>query len=159
MAIPTAIHLLAAAVQPSNITCSVDNLGQINGIAGILKLLKHFTMWQTLIAWDKFITPVFTSDTSVYMGIHPHLASQYLDWPSAACGIGMLGVDKILHPRQQTRVTTSIIHRHSPQSLWSYWWNTRNFCEQHFIYSKEKLMPQQLLESLSTELTITLTSI
>ena len=51
-------------------------------------------------AWDKFLSPLLASAET---GIYPHLASQYHTWPSAAHGIVMLRVDKLLCSQKQTR--------------------------------------------------------
>ena len=60
--------------------CLYGDSGQINGIAGILKLRKWFEMSQTSL-------PLFASPDN---RINPHLASQYHTWPSVARGIAML---------------------------------------------------------------------
>ena len=57
-----------------------DDLSQIKGITGVLKLQKRFRVWRTSfepgINWLPFIC---STDT----GIHPHLALQYHARPSA----------------------------------------------------------------------------
>ena len=80
--------------------CLYDDLGQINVIAGILKLRKRFRMSQILFEHGEIRYPLFASADK---GIYPHLASQYHAWPLAARGIVMLSVDKFPIPRQQTR--------------------------------------------------------
>ena len=80
--------------------CLYDDFGQINVIAGILKLRKRFRMSQILFEHGINSLPLVCFRG---YGIYPHLASQYHAWPSAARGIAMLRVDKFPYRRQQTR--------------------------------------------------------
>ena len=81
--------------------CLYDDLGQINVIAGILKLLKRFRMSQILFEHGINSLPIVCFRG--YRNLSTLLASQYHAWPSAARGIAMLRVDKFPYPRQQTR--------------------------------------------------------
>ena len=80
--------------------CLYGDLGQINMIAGIVKLGKRFRMSQILFEHGINSLPIVCFRGN---GICPHLASQYHAWPSAVRGIAMLRVDKFPYPRQQTR--------------------------------------------------------
>ena len=91
---------LTTTIQPSNTVFIMDDLGQINVLAGILNLRKRFRMSKILFEHGINSFPLFASADT---GIYPHLASQYHAWPSAARGIAMLRVDKFPYPRQQTR--------------------------------------------------------
>ena len=106
--------------------CLYDDLGQINVIAGILKLRKRFRMSQILFEH----------------GINS-LASQYHAWPSVARGIAMLRVDKFPYPRQQTRVTNSIRVFTSMAIEWNHWMikGHRKIIHPLFWWCNVSLMP------------------
>ena len=80
--------------------CLYGDLGQINVIAGILKLRKRFRMSQILFEHGINSLPLVCFRGYGNLSI---LSIAYHAWPSAARGIAMLRVDKFPYPRQRTR--------------------------------------------------------